>query len=222
MSEPQVKVPKIIFATRNAHKLQEVRAILAHVIPGLDTELIGSAAELGLPEPVEDGLTFEANALIKARQIVAATGLPAFADDSGLCVQVLGEAPGIFSARWCGHHGDDGANLDLLLAQLADVPPEHRQAHFACAAVLVEPAEAGDERGGAVTAQRGDIYGTLRYERAGEGGFGYDPIFQPDGDSRTLAEFSAAEKNEVSHRRRAFEALAPSIAQILERDKRNK
>lgn len=207
--------PQIIFATRNAHKLAEVRAILAEVIPELDPELIGSAADLDLPEPVEDGASFAQNALIKARQIVRATGLPAFADDSGLCVKIMGDAPGIFSARWAGRHGDDAANLDLLLAQLADVPEQNRQAHFACAAVLVAPGAAQDAAAETVVSKYGAIYGTLRYERAGTGGFGYDPIFQPDGLSVTLAEIPPARKNAISHRRQAFAALAPHIAAVL-------
>lgn len=200
--------PAIIFATRNAHKLQEVRAILAREIPGLQPELIGSAAHLDLPEPVEDGITFEENALIKAHQIADTLGIPAFADDSGLCVKVLGGAPGIFSARWCGHHGDDPANLELLLNQLADINPEHRQACFACAAALVVP-------GASDRVERGEVHGTLRCERSGNSGFGYDPIFQPEGYSITFAQMQPEQKNEISHRRRAFMALAPAIAQLL-------
>lgn len=206
--------PAIIFATRNKHKLEEVRAILSGLIEGLDPEMIGSAADLNFPDPVEDGANFEDNALIKARQIARALGIPAFADDSGICVDILGGAPGIFSARWAGKHGDDGANLDLLLAQLADVPQRHRKAHFECAAALVVPSVTEGEYCEYV--EHGAVYGTLRYERAGEGGFGYDPIFQADGYSLTLAQLSAEEKNSISHRRQAFEALAAHIARVLE------
>ena len=199
---------RIVFATRNEHKLAEVREILCSLIPGLLPENIGSAAALDLPEPVEDGVTFAENAVIKARQIVQATGLPAFADDSGMCVDVMGGAPGIFSARWAGAHGDDAANLALLLAQLSDMPRANRAAHFQCAAALVLP-------DGNVYVEEGAVHGYLRCEEAGCGGFGYDPIFEPDGYEQTLAEMSAQEKNAISHRRRAFEALAPRIAAIL-------
>lgn len=199
---------RIIFATRNAHKLAEVQEILSGLIGELRVQSIGSAADLGIPEPIEDGVTFAENAVIKARQIVQATGLAAFADDSGICVDVMGGAPGIFSARWAGAHGDDAANLDLLLAQLSDVPQKNRAAHFQCAAALVLPT-------GEIYVQEGAVHGSLRFERAGCGGFGYDPIFQPDGYEQTLAEISAQEKNAISHRRRAFEALASKIAEIL-------
>lgn len=199
---------RIIFATRNAHKLAEVQEILSGLIGELRVQSIGSAADLDLPEPIEDGVTFAENAVIKARQIVQATGLAAFADDSGICVDVMGGAPGIFSARWAGAHGNDAANLELLLAQLSDVPQKNRAAHFQCAAALVLPT-------GEVYVQEGAVHGSLRFERAGCGGFGYDPIFQPDGYEQTLAEISAQEKNAISHRRRAFEALASKIAEIL-------
>lgn len=199
---------RIIFATRNAHKLAEVQEILSGLIGELRVQSIGSAVDLDLPEPIEDGVTFAENAVIKARQIVQATGLAAFADDSGICVDVMGGAPGIFSARWAGAHGNDAANLELLLAQLSDVPQKNRAAHFQCAAALVLPT-------GEVYVQEGALHGSLRFERAGCGGFGYDPIFQPDGYEQTLAEISAQEKNAISHRRRAFEALASKIAEIL-------
>ncbi|MDD7465034.1 MAG: RdgB/HAM1 family non-canonical purine NTP pyrophosphatase [Actinomycetaceae bacterium] len=200
--------PAIIFATRNAHKLQEVRSILAREIPELNTDMIGSAAQLGLAEPVEDGLTFEQNAAIKAHQIADALGIPAFADDSGLCVDVLGGAPGIFSARWCGCHGDDRANLDVLLGQLADIAPQHRQAHFSCAAVLAVPGQPDH-------VQIGHIYGVLRREPAGYAGFGYDPIFQPEGYQITLAQMAPEQKNLISHRHQAFAALAPAMARVI-------
>lgn len=199
---------RIIFATRNAHKLAEVQEILSGLIGELRVQSIGSAADLDLPEPIEDGVTFAENAVIKARQIVQATKLPAFADDSGICVDVMGGAPGIFSARWAGMHGNDAANLELLLAQLSDVPPENRSAHFRCAAALVLPS-------GEVYIEEGAVHGVLRCEKTGCGRFGYDPIFQPDGYEQTLAQMSAQEKNAISHRRQAFEALAPKIAEIL-------
>ena len=136
----------LVLATRNLGKLAELRAILAPLAPGLDPRSIVSAASLGAPEPVEDGLSFTANAEIKARALVRATGLPAVADDSGLCVDVLGGAPGIFSARWCGRHGDDAANLRLLLDQISDVADPHRTARFTCAAVLAAPGRGPDGR----------------------------------------------------------------------------
>ncbi|MGV9188075.1 RdgB/HAM1 family non-canonical purine NTP pyrophosphatase [Arcanobacterium canis] len=193
---------KLIFATHNAHKVEELEAILRPLIPGLAG--IEGAASLGIDEPVEDAVTFEGNALIKARAVARATGRPALADDSGISVDVLGGAPGIFSARWSGIHGDDMANVALLLAQLADVPLEHRGAEFICAAALVMP-------DGREFTQRGRVRGTLRDERSGESGFGYDPIFQPEGCDVTAAELTPEQKNAISHRARAFSAFAPVI-----------
>ncbi|MDT0322006.1 RdgB/HAM1 family non-canonical purine NTP pyrophosphatase [Streptomyces millisiae] len=196
---------RLVLATRNAHKVTELRAILGAA--GVTTELVGADAFPEVEDVKETGVTFAENALLKARALVEATGLAAVADDSGLCVDVLGGAPGIFSARWAGRHGDDRANLELLLAQLADVPDEHRGAHFACAAALVLPD--GTER---VT--EGRLSGTLRRAPAGDGGFGYDPILQPAGESRTCGELSPAEKNAISHRGRAFRALAAELAEL--------
>lgn len=196
----------VVLATHNRHKLAEVRAILGEV--GLDPRRIVSAADLDVDEPVEDGLTFADNALIKARALVAATGRPAMADDSGLVVDVLGGAPGIFSARWCGHHGDAEANLRLLLAQLADVPHPYRTARFRCAAVLVTP-------DGTETVEHGDLDGTLTTVPRGGNGFGYDPILVPTGEHRTCAELTAEEKNARSHRGTAFRALAPAVVRAL-------
>ncbi len=200
--------PRLVLATHNAHKLREVRAILAATIPGFDPDDVVSAPDLGADEPVEDGVTFAENALIKARAIAAHTHLPAVADDSGLAVDVLGGAPGIFSARWCGRHGDDRANLDLLLAQLADVPDAHRGAAFVCAAALVLP-------DGREVVEVGELRGRLLRAPVGEGGFGYDPILAPDGEARSSAQLTPAEKNAISHRGKAFRALAPRIADAL-------
>ncbi|AHU89240.1 nucleoside-triphosphate diphosphatase [Trueperella pyogenes] len=195
----------IILATRNAHKVEEVRNILAPLLPSVPSI---SPVPAQLPEPVEDGATFAENAIIKANQVARELGVPAIADDSGLCVDILGGAPGIFSARWSGRHGDDAANLDLLLAQLVDVKPAQRGARFVCAAALALP-------DGTVVVEEGHMAGQLRYERAGEGGFGYDPIFQPEGYAVTNAQLSPADKNAISHRGKAFAALAPHIAQLL-------
>ncbi|WP_286218174.1 RdgB/HAM1 family non-canonical purine NTP pyrophosphatase [Paraoerskovia sediminicola] len=201
--------PRLVLATHNRGKLAELHAILSEQ-PGLSLPdgAVVSAADLATPEPVEDGVTFAANALIKARALVAATGLPAVADDSGLAVDVLGGAPGIFSARWAGRHGDDVANLELLLAQLADVGPEHRAAGFVCAAALVTP-------DGTEVVWEGALRGVLLDAPAGEGGFGYDPILRPDGETRSCAQLSPAEKNAISHRGQAFRALAPHVAVAL-------
>ncbi|MFC5370336.1 RdgB/HAM1 family non-canonical purine NTP pyrophosphatase [Arcanobacterium bovis] len=199
---------KLVLATRNEHKVEELRQILKAQIPSLDVAEIQSARSSDLPEPVEDAVTFAGNALIKARQIVAHTGIAAVADDSGICVDVLGGAPGIFSARWSGRHGDDTANLDLLLAQLADVPSEHRGANFTCAAALVLP-------DGREFVKIGQVFGALRFERAGCGGFGYDPIFQAEGMDVTLAELDAEQKNQISHRNNAFSQIAPLVAELI-------
>jgi XTP/dITP diphosphohydrolase len=161
-----------------------------------------------VPDVVEDGLTFAANALKKARFVAAATRLPAVADDSGLCVDALNGMPGVFSARWAGRHGDDAANLDLVLAQLSDVADESRGAHFACAAALALPT--GEER-----VVEGRIDGTLLRARRGTGGFGYDPVFLPDGFDLTTAEMAPEQKNAISHRGRAFRALAPAIDELV-------
>jgi XTP/dITP diphosphohydrolase len=206
MSSSPRPTQRLILATRNVHKVAELRAILADA--GLTVELVGADAYPEIPDVKETGVTFAENALLKAHTLARHTQLPAVADDSGLCVDVLGGAPGIFSARWCGRHGDDQANLDLLLAQLADVPAEHRGAHFACAAALALP-------DGTESVAEGRLRGTLRGAPSGRGGFGYDPILEPDGDSRTCAELSPEEKNAISHRGKAFRALARRIGELL-------
>lgn len=197
---------RLILATRNAHKVTELRSILTDA--QVASELVGADAYPQVPDVRETGVTFSENALLKAHALAEATGLPAVADDSGLSVDVLGGAPGIFSARWAGRHGDDRANLELLLAQLADIEDRHRGAHFVCAAALALPD--GTER-----VVEGRLSGTLRHEPAGSGGFGYDPILQPEGSTRTCAELSAEEKNAISHRGQAFRALAPVVRELL-------
>ncbi|MBD7995505.1 RdgB/HAM1 family non-canonical purine NTP pyrophosphatase [Arthrobacter sp. Sa2CUA1] len=202
--------PRLVLATRNQGKLRELRELLRGRIEGLDvdTQVIDAAAA-GAPDVAETGVTFEENSLLKARAVAEATGLPAIADDSGLAVDVLGGAPGIFSARWAGAHGDDAANLELLLAQLADIGPEHRGAAFICAAALAVP-------GGSETVERGELRGTLLSAPRGAGGFGYDPVLQPDGEDRSCAELTGEEKNAISHRGHAFRALLPSIVRVLQ------
>jgi XTP/dITP diphosphohydrolase len=200
-------VTRVVVATGNQHKLGEIRAILA----GLDVELVSMRA-FDVAEPVEDGDTFEANALIKARACAAATGLPALADDSGLDVDVLDGAPGVHSARYAGVPGDDQANNRKLLAALADVPAERRTGRFVCAAAIVLP----DGREHVV---RGTMEGHLVTEARGAAGFGYDPLFVSDaaGDGRTNGELTAEEKDAISHRGAAFRALRPHVERLLER-----
>ncbi|MEU2830128.1 RdgB/HAM1 family non-canonical purine NTP pyrophosphatase [Streptomyces lavendulae] len=197
---------RLVLATRNPGKVAELHAILSEA--GLPFELVGADAYPEIPDVKETGVTFAENALLKAHALAKATGLPAVADDSGLCVDVLNGAPGIFSARWAGTHGDDRANLDLLLAQLGDIADEHRAAHFFCAAALALPD--GTER-----VVEGRLLGTLRHTPSGDGGFGYDPVLQPLGESRTCAELTPAEKNAISHRGQAFRALIPVVRELL-------
>lgn len=198
--------PRAVFASHNAHKRAEVWAILAPLLPGWAEQDLASAGDFDVPPPVEDGVTFAENALVKARAVCAATGLPAIADDSGLAVDVMGGAPGIFSALWSGAHGADDANLRLLLAQLVDIPEAHRGAAFVCAAALVTPE-------GLEVVCEGRMEGRIATEAAGGGGFGYDPIFIPAGHDVTAAELTPAQKNAISHRGRAFTALAPRLAE---------
>lgn len=194
---------RLVLASHNQHKLAELREILVPLVPGLAPQDIVSAADLALTEPTETGLTFADNALLKARAACQAAGVVAIADDSGLAVDVLGGCPGIFSARWAGGGGDQ-ANLELLLAQLADIAPEHRGAEFVCAAALVHP-------DGREHVEIGRVRGHLLAAPRGTGGFGYDPLFVPAGHERTTAEMSPAEKNALSHRGRALTALAATV-----------
>lgn len=208
-------IPRVVLSTRSAHKLGEVRAILSgalgdrlEVVAVDDPAVLALTGGAGVGEVVEDEVTFEGNALLKARAVADATGLPAIADDSGIAVDVLGGAPGIFSARWAGRHGDDAANLSLLLAQVADVPDAHRGAEFVCAAVLVVP-------GSPDVVEHGRLRGFLEREPRGSGGFGYDPAMRPEGSDLTCAEMAPGDKHAVSHRGRAFRALAPALAAAL-------
>jgi len=207
---------KIILATHNPGKLAELRRIL--VASRVDVDVADLSEYPDMPEVAETGSTFEANALLKARGVAAHTGLPAVADDSGLCVDALNGMPGVLSARWSGRHGDDEANLRLLLAQLADVPADRRAAHFACAAALVLPS-------GAEQVTEGIVHGWLTDAPRGTNGFGYDPIFVPGPASLpaaslttaglTTAQMPAEEKDAISHRGKALRALAPIIAALL-------
>lgn len=199
-------LPQVVLATRNQHKVMELSRIFDEA--GIKVRLLGLDAFPEAPDVVEDGLTFADNALKKARAIAEHTGLPAIADDSGLCVDALNGMPGVFSARWAGRQRDDGANLRLLLDQIADVPDRHRGAQFVCAAAVVVP-------GGAESVVEGKVAGHVIRQPRGRGGFGYDPIFVPDGETRTTAELDPADKDRISHRGRAVRALAPIVAKLL-------
>ena len=223
----------VVLATRNAAKLRELARILAAEDHGTQIRLAGLDEFPGAPDVPETGATFEENALLKARAIADYAGLPAVADDSGLCVDALSGMPGVLSARWAGGHGDDRANLELVLAQVADVPDARLGAQFVCAAALVVPGallargERGDypsprsplARPGPPAAGEwvvtGRVEGRLIREPRGSGGFGYDPIFLPDGFDQTTAEMTAEAKDAISHRGRAFRALAPFIAAAI-------
>ena len=194
----------VVLATRNAAKLRELARILGAEDSAAQIRLAGLDEFPGAPDVPETGATFEENALLKARAIADCTGLPAVADDSGLCVDALSGMPGVLSARWAGRHGDDRANLELVLAQVADVPDARLGAQFVCAAALVVPGA----REWVVT---GRVEGRLIRVPRGSGGFGYDPIFLPDGFGQTTAEMTAEAKDAISHRGRAFRALAPFI-----------
>lgn len=200
---------RLLLATRNAKKLEELRRILVKSsLAGV--EVLGLSDVPEFREAPETGATFEENALAKAHDAAQATGLPAVADDSGLGVDALNGMPGVLSARWAGEHGDDLANLQLVLAQLADTPDERRGAAFACAAALVVP----DVEEVVV---RGEWRGTLLRHPRGERGFGYDPIFVPDGETRSAAELEPREKDSASHRGRALRALLPYLRELSSR-----
>lgn len=196
---------RLVLATANPHKVTELTRILD--AEHLDIDLAGLSEFPGAPDVAETGATFVANALLKARAVAAFTGLPSVADDSGLCCDAMNGMPGVLSARWCGRHGSDAENLRLVLAQLSEVPDERLGAHFYCVAVLVRPS--GEE-----TLSAGTLRGRLIREPRGANGFGYDPIFVPDGEHRTTAEMTADEKDAISHRGRAFRGLAEAIGAL--------
>jgi XTP/dITP diphosphohydrolase len=203
---------KLVLATHNPHKVEELRRILGEALKGI--ELVGYEG----PEPIEDGDTFEANALIKARAASAFTGLPAIADDSGISVDALDGAPGIHSARYAGTRNDHD-NLDLLLANLGDEP--NRAAHFTCAAALVVPPPVGSIGPDGPAEPTGEFvelgiwHGSILHEATGPNGFGYDPVFKPAGLSVSSAELRPDEKNAISHRGLAFHALMPTVREQL-------
>jgi XTP/dITP diphosphohydrolase len=197
---------RLLLATRNAGKLAELQRLLATAVPGV--EVVGLRDVPDYPEAPETGATFEENALLKAREAVRYTGLPAVADDSGLTVDALNGMPGVLSARWSGRHGDDAGNTALLLGQLADVPDGRRGGAFVCAAALVTP-------DGVEHVLERQWRGSVVREPRGSNGFGYDPVFVPDGLTVTSAELDPAEKDALSHRGQAFAALVPVLGQVL-------
>ena len=222
-----VAAETVVLATRNAAKLRELARILGAEDPasqdgGAQIRLVGLDEFPGAPDVPETGATFEENALLKARAIADYTGLPAVADDSGLCVDALNGMPGVLSARWAGGHGDDQANLELVLSQVADVPDTRRGARFVCAAALVTPGAlpipGGTTPPGPPGTREwvviGQVEGRLIRAPRGSGGFGYDPIFLPDGFGQTTAEMTAEAKDAISHRGRAFRALTPFISRL--------
>ncbi|WP_225732318.1 MULTISPECIES: RdgB/HAM1 family non-canonical purine NTP pyrophosphatase [unclassified Nocardia] len=199
---------RVLVASRNAKKLKELRRILDEAgVAGI--EIVGLDDVPAYDEAPETGATFEENALAKARDGAAATGLPCVADDSGIAVDALNGMPGVLSARWSGRHGDDAANNALLLAQLGDVPDERRGARFVSACALVVP-------GGAETVVRGEWPGVVGRKPLGEGGFGYDPLFFPDGGEVSAAQLTPAEKDAASHRGRALRQLLPALSALAD------
>jgi len=197
----------LLLATRNKGKIEEFGRILEAVAPG-QINLVGLDQFPEIHDVVEDGASFEENALKKAREMSIATGLAAIADDSGLCVDHLGGDPGIYSARWAGLHGDDAANIEKVLDQLRDVPDEKRGAHFTCVAALYLP-------DGRSHCEAGEFQGTILRTPRGDKGFGYDPIFLPHGFTQSSAEMSAEAKDAISHRGKSLRAIAPHVITLL-------
>ncbi|HJQ02558.1 MAG TPA: RdgB/HAM1 family non-canonical purine NTP pyrophosphatase [Jatrophihabitans sp.] len=196
---------RLLLATRNAHKLEELRRI---VQPRVSVQVLGLDDVPPFDEVPESGATFADNALIKAREATRQTGLITVADDSGLAVDALNGMPGVLSARWAGSRRDDQANLELLLDQLADTPDDRLSAAFHCAAALVTPA-------GAELVRHGVMTGRLVRRPRGQNGFGYDPIFVPEGYQLTSAELDSEEKDRISHRGRALRSLLPDLVEVL-------
>lgn len=198
---------QLLLATRNKGKIEEFRRILDAIAPG-EIDLVGLDQFPHLHDVVEDGATFQENALKKAREMSIATGIPAIADDSGLCIDALNGDPGIFSARWAGMHGDDAANTAKVLEQLKDVPDQERQAHFTCVAALYLP-------DGRSHCEEARFDGWILHAPIGEFGFGYDPIFRPDGFELSSAQMSAEAKDAISHRGKSLRAIAPHVITLL-------
>ena len=204
---------RLVVATHSAHKLRELRELL-----DLGDTVLVSLDELGVhDEPVEDRSTFEGNAALKARWAVRATGLPALADDSGLAVDALGGGPGVRTKRYAGEHATDADNNRKLLAALEGLPPERRGARYVCVLALARPAAAGTRGGLPVVTRRGIVRGRIASAPRGSGGFGYDPIFEPEGEppgGRTFGQWSPAEKHAISHRARAARRMRPVLERV--------
>lgn len=206
-----MSIVRLLVATRNQGKVQELRRLLAELEA---VELVGMDAFPDLPDVVEDADTFEGNARKKARAMAAASGLPTLADDSGLEVDALYGAPGVYSARYAGRHGDDEANNERILREMLDVPDSARTARFRCALAFVDPAGPLGEH---VHVVHGVVEGRITHARRGDNGFGYDPLFELAGDSRTTAELSPEEKDAVSHRADAARRMLAHLRDYLSR-----
>ena len=198
---------RIVLATRNQGKIKEFRRILDEIHSD-SIDLVGLEYFPDVEDVEETGETFLENALLKARTACSETGLPAIADDSGLCIDALGGSPGIFSARWSGVHGNDQANIEKVLKELDSIPPQDRGAHFTCVSAFVMP-------DGSETSAEGILNGHILTEPIGDHGFGYDPIFLPLGSALSLAQLDAREKDAMSHRGQSLRAIAPRIAVML-------
>lgn len=198
-------MPDLVLATRNKGKIAEVQRLISLHAPQIT---LRSVSEFNLDDVEETGTTFEENALLKAETIARQTGLTALADDSGIAIDALDGAPGVYSARWSGVHGDDAANVAKVLLELSDVPDEDRGAQFVCVIALAHP----DGRSIIV---RGEVEGVVRRDPIGNHGFGYDPIFQPDGYAITTAQMDPETKDAISHRGKALRSIAPKIAPFI-------
>jgi len=202
-----IKPVTLVLATRNQGKIREFRRILDAISQGA-INLVGLEEFPHTTDVEETGSTFKENALLKARSVCKETGLPAIADDSGLSVDALNGAPGIYSARYAGVHGDDQANNAKLMRELENIPEEKRGAHFTCAAALVLP-------DGREHVAEEIFEGSILYAPIGEHGFGYDPLFRPQGLAISSAQMSAEEKDSISHRGKSLRAIAPHVISLL-------
>ena len=198
---------RLVLATRNAGKIEEFRRIFDEIAPD-SIDLVGLEHFPQVIDVEETGQTFEENSLLKARALCSQTGLPAIADDSGLCIDALNGAPGILSARWSGIHGNDQANIEKVLSELHDLPRSARGAHFTCVTAFVMP-------DGSEVTQEGILRGSILSEPIGNHGFGYDPIFLPNGSEFSLAQLDAGAKDAISHRGQSIRAIAPRVASML-------
>jgi len=213
VARPATSRPRLVIATRSIHKLRELGDLLR-----LDRGILLTLDDLGVPgEPVEDGATFEANARIKARFAAEATGLPSLADDSGIEVDALGGGPGVRTRRYSGPDATDASNNARLLTALEGLPPDRRGARYVCVLALALPEARGPRGGLRLEVRRGTCRGRIATSARGDGGFGYDPIFEPAGErpgGRTLGLYSPAEKHAISHRARAARRMVPVLREL--------